>query len=54
MADTGSYFVAAYTIIGLMYAGYAASIFRRARAVRERRRKLESVGTSPAAGAPRH
>ena len=50
MADTGSYFVAAYTITGLMYAGYAASIWWRRRALAERRARLAPAG--PRAGEP--
>lgn len=45
MADTGSYFVAAYVIVGVMYAGYAGSIWWRRRTLAARAARL---GTPPA------
>lgn len=40
MADTGSYFVAAYVAAGALYVGYGVSLFWRRRAVRARLRAL--------------
>lgn len=40
MADTGTYFVAAYVVVAVMYLGYAASIWRRRRDLETRRARL--------------
>jgi hypothetical protein len=40
VADTGFYYHVAYTLAAVLYGGYLASLWRRRRAVRERRARL--------------
>jgi hypothetical protein len=42
MADTWSSFIAAYTIVPLVLAAYAFSIWRRAKTVREKAARLKT------------
>ena len=47
MPDTSAYYYAAYAVVAILYAGYAASIWVRARRLGESRRALaERAGES--------